>query len=327
MLDDYTIKVGLRPDYYEYFPIFGPSELAQRLDSLPFEEATLLGLRNLRRTLELPGGQAGLRSFLRLNYDRQRDAMAIVLRRVGIREDVAAAIGSVPRHLFAPPERRQYSYINHSIHFDSISCLTPPGLVALMLERLDLGSYRRVLEIGIGSGYHAACLIAANPDVDIVGIEANQDYAEYGRRCLRQLGLTSVETIVADARHLPPDLGPFDRVYCTASFRRWPRSVIRLVVDGGLVQGVRSISEQEFNSELPTSWIRTRFPSYLAYAAKDHWTSYSCLSTAIRRGQSLIEIDRLYDVRLTPMVSQKNASKGLLPPNPYDDLPLGIERH
>ncbi len=76
---------------------------------------------------------------------------------------VEDAMRTVPRHVFLPgvPLEDAYSHDSIITHRDSagvaLSCASQPGLVAAMLEQLDARPGHRVLEIGAGTGYNAAC--------------------------------------------------------------------------------------------------------------------------------------------------------------------------
>jgi len=95
------------------------------------------------------------------------------IRGRGVRDArVLAAMETVPREAFLPPELGEFAYDDRPLPIEAGQTISQPYIVALMTEALQLGSDDDVLEIGTGSGYAAAVLAAiafarfrAMPDV------------------------------------------------------------------------------------------------------------------------------------------------------------------
>ena len=238
----------LRPDYYDYFPTFACDELGQRLESLPFHIATMLGLNNLRRAAEHPLGREGLRTYFSRSKSVQGNLLQDVLINAGISSRVASAIGRVPRERFALPQFHQFSYLNHYLPFSMSSCVSAPGLVALMLEQLRIEPEQHLVEIGIGSGYHAACASEVVQNVcSIAGWDLNRRYIEFGTAILNSLGYENIA--VNEGNGLSENMRTelCDRLYVTAaSFDGLPPELIRSFHHGLRLQFVRAITRTEF---------------------------------------------------------------------------------
>ncbi|MFI7351895.1 hypothetical protein ACIBSR_37285 [Streptomyces sp. NPDC049936] len=77
---------------------------------------------------------------------------------------VEEAMRTVPRHLFVPNAPLDKAYGNAPVDtkFDgsgrSISCASQPGIVAMMLEQLDVEPGQKILELGAGTGFNAGLL-------------------------------------------------------------------------------------------------------------------------------------------------------------------------
>ncbi|HTU94792.1 MAG TPA: protein-L-isoaspartate O-methyltransferase, partial [Solirubrobacteraceae bacterium] len=71
---------------------------------------------------------------------------------------VLDAVAAVPRHRFVPHAERRRAYENAALPIDCEQTISQPVVVARMLELLELTPSDRVLDIGTGSGYHAALL-------------------------------------------------------------------------------------------------------------------------------------------------------------------------
>lgn len=295
-----NLRVSLRPDYYEWFPRFSESEIRQRLQVMSFPSATLLTLSNIKTALRVSGDALGdLREFLSLPYEVQRRALSHVLRQVGLSKEACQAIEGVPREYFAPPRLKRFSYLNAFLPWNEDSGVSPPGTVALMLDLFPVNQ-GNVIEIGIGSGYHAACLaVRANGNIKIKGYELNQLYAASGIKAVFLAGLDNLIEISPEPLSTSAwSSGGVDGIYMTASGDI--PGILKLLNDGGIIQRVRPIGEPEYLQEPPESWMKTRWETYEKYL-RDWQKDYSVIvSERFSRG-SLEVIGRLYDVSFVPM--------------------------
>lgn len=288
----------LRPNYYEYFPIFSQEELAIRLTTMPYHIATLLGIENMLASASLREGLVGLKKFLELGPGAQRDRLREVLAEAGVQNSAVTAVSSVDRHRFVPEHFVPFAYVNCYVPYSDNSCLSAPGLVALMLQGLP-GTARCVLEIGVGSGYHAACVFELYHGAEVFGIEINRQYAQFGRSALRNAGYDHINVRSGDAMDNPTELGLFDVVYITAASREVPVALASLLRDGGSIQYVRALSAAEFHLERPQSWLKTTFHDHHAYL--EQWRRYCCIATAVQRFDGCTEVEHLYDVTFVPL--------------------------
>ena len=71
---------------------------------------------------------------------------------------VLDAMGRVPRERFVPPELAGQAYDDSPLPIGLGQTISQPYIVAYMTELLRVAPDHRVLEIGTGSGYHAAVL-------------------------------------------------------------------------------------------------------------------------------------------------------------------------
>ncbi len=184
-------------------------------------------------------------------YSVQRRAMVDEqLRRRGISQpEVLAAMDQVPRHLFLPPVMRGEAYADRALQLDPRRTIYQPYVVALMTSLLDLKRTDRVLEVGTGTGYHAAVLSRIAQRVD--SIEIDPVVASQAGRALAGLGYGNVQVWVGDGYGGLPERAPFNAILLSAAPQHIPQPLIdqlrvggRMVVPvGGLVQDLLVITK------------------------------------------------------------------------------------
>ncbi|MPY89535.1 MAG: protein-L-isoaspartate(D-aspartate) O-methyltransferase [Luteitalea sp.] len=144
---------------------------------------------------------------------------------------VLAALRSVPRHLFVPPELRAHAYDDGALPIGGGQTISQPYIVAIMTEAVRLRQRDRVLEVGTGSGYQVAVL--AQLADRVVSVERMVVLARTARRALHALGLQQVHLLVADgAEAVRPDQ-LFDAVLVTAGAPTVPNQLRTRLADGG----------------------------------------------------------------------------------------------
>ena len=89
---------------------------------------------------------------------RGRDRLLTQLRPQIDDERVLQAIAAVPRDRFVPAALRRDAWENVPLPIGSEQTISQPLVVARMCELLELRGDERILDIGTGSGYHAAVL-------------------------------------------------------------------------------------------------------------------------------------------------------------------------
>jgi len=160
-------------------------------------------------------------------------------------EAVLAAMEKVPRHLFVPRPLHPFAYADRALPIGDGQTISQPYVVALMSELLDLDAGDRVLEIGTGSGYHAA--VMSRIAGEVYSIEILPALAFGAESTLGRLGYDNVHVRLGDGYCGWPEAGPFDAVVLTAAPPVVPRPLLdQLAIGGRLVAPVgESGSPQE----------------------------------------------------------------------------------
>lgn len=147
---------------------------------------------------------------------------------------VLDAMGRVPRHEFVPAAQRFAAYDDTPLRIGGGQTISQPYIVALMTQRLRVAPGMKVLEVGTGSGYQAAVLVAMGAEVYTV--ERNEDLSDAAEAAVDRAGFGDRVTLRVDDGTLGwPEEAPFDRVVVTAAGPRIPETLVRQLADGGIL--------------------------------------------------------------------------------------------
>ena len=154
------------------------------------------------------------------------------LRRRGLDDpDIMAALEQVPRERFVPESQRRFAYEDRPLALGFGQTISAPSVVLLMARALQLSRQDRVLEIGTGSGYHAAIL--SHLARGVYTIERYKALAEPARLRLHELERFNVEVRYGDGNYGWPEAAPFDAILLTASTQSISQALSDQLKDGG----------------------------------------------------------------------------------------------
>ena len=93
-----------------------------------------------------------------MSFEEKREELVqhLINRKILTKKKVIDAMLNVPRHEFLPKEAVSSAYIDSPILIGLGQTISAPHMNAMMCELLDLNEGEKILEIGTGSGYHAA---------------------------------------------------------------------------------------------------------------------------------------------------------------------------
>lgn len=116
------------------------------------------------------------------------------------------------------------------------SSTSQPGLMAEMLELLDLHPGERVLEIGTGTGYNAALLSELVGDQRLVtSVDIDADVVDQARRLLGQAGYGGIRLLTGDGWGGFAEGAPYDKVMATVGCTDLSPCWVTQLRPGGLV--------------------------------------------------------------------------------------------
>lgn len=176
----------------------------------------------------------------------RREMVETQLRRRGIRDArVLRAMEEIPREEFVAVDSRVLAYGDEPIHIGYSQTISQPYMTALMTELLELTGTEDVLEVGSGSGYHAAVLGALAATV--VTIELVPGLARLARENLaRTRRDANILVIAGDGSIGYPQLAPYDAITVAAAAPLIPHTLLDQLKDPGrLVIPVGERSDQD----------------------------------------------------------------------------------
>ena len=148
---------------------------------------------------------------------------------------VLAAIREVPRDCFVPEHRRDEAWDNVALPIGSGQTISQPLVVARMCELLALRGDERVLDVGTGSGYHAAVL--ARLVAHVWSIELHPGLAQRAAQRLAGVGAANVTLLVGDGSLGHPAGAPYDAINVAAAMQAIPPALPDQLVEGGRLVG------------------------------------------------------------------------------------------
>lgn len=157
---------------------------------------------------------------------------------------VEQAMLRVPRELFVPEDLRCEAYVDQPLPIGYGQTISAPHMVAIMCEEARLGIGMKVLEVGTGSGYHAAVMaeIVAPSDAPrqewghVYSIERLPELAKRAMANLRRAGYSDrVTVVVGDGTKGYPEKAPYDRIVVTAAAPEPPKPLIEQLKPGGIM--------------------------------------------------------------------------------------------
>ncbi|MCF2135678.1 MAG: protein-L-isoaspartate(D-aspartate) O-methyltransferase [Candidatus Thorarchaeota archaeon] len=176
--------------------------------------------------------------------DEEKERLIHHLKSMGyIRSSsVERAFRMVPREEFVRPDLRRSAYRDTPLPILNGQTISAPHMCAIMCEQLKLAEGHRILEVGAGSGYHAAlCAEIIAPTGSqapghVYTLEIVESLVDFARSNLERAGyLDRVTLLHGDGGLGLPAESPFDRILVTAAAPKTPPPLIEQLTPGGIM--------------------------------------------------------------------------------------------
>jgi protein-L-isoaspartate(D-aspartate) O-methyltransferase len=151
-----------------------------------------------------------------------------------IKDSVVEAMKRVPREFFVPEALQQRAYDDIPLPIGFGQTISAPHMVAIMCDILDLRKGMSVLDVGSGSGYHAAVMAELiGPEGHIYSMERVPELAARARESLKRAGIENVTVVEGDGSLGLPDHAPYDRINVAATAPSAPDPLKQQLKPGG----------------------------------------------------------------------------------------------
>lgn len=161
-----------------------------------------------------------------------RNQLANVLQAKGIIDkNVLKAVREIPRHLFIDSSFESHAYQDKAFPIAAEQTISMPYTVAFQTQTLEVKPGDKILEIGTGSGYQTAVLLALNAEV--YSIERQQELFKKTALFLPKLGYKPKKFIFGDGYKGLPEQAPFDKIIVTAGAPFVPKPLLGQLKVGG----------------------------------------------------------------------------------------------
>jgi len=174
----------------------------------------------------------------KIQYNSERARLVKKLKNEGYIKTplVEKAFLEVPRENFVPYHLKKSAYLDIPLEIGFGQTISAPHMVAIMCEALVLKKGQKVLEIGSGSGYHAAVVSKIIGEKGrVYSVERIKELADIARENIRKTGIKNVEVFVGDGSLGFKRFAPYDRIYVTCAAPDIPEPLIDQLKDPGLL--------------------------------------------------------------------------------------------
>ena len=143
------------------------------------------------------------------------------------------AINLIPRHLFLDSAFSEYAYIDEAFPIAAGQTISHPYTVAFQTQLLDIQPMDKVLEIGTGSGYQTAVLVAMGAEV--FTIERQKELFDFSKIILKKINFEPRYQTYGDGYKGLPTYAPFDKIIVTAGAPEIPKELLKQLKVGGIM--------------------------------------------------------------------------------------------
>lgn len=165
------------------------------------------------------------------DYQTMRQAMVASQLRTNAVTDrrLIAAISTVERERFVPPEREAIAYVDRPVPLGAARALNPPMTIGLLIQECGLRASDKVLLVGAATGYTAALL--ARLVASVTALECDGALLDRARTALADA--PNVTLVQGPLESGWPGAAPYDVIMIDGAVEHVPTAIIDQLVEGG----------------------------------------------------------------------------------------------
>jgi protein-L-isoaspartate(D-aspartate) O-methyltransferase len=156
--------------------------------------------------------------------------------------EVIRAMKMVPREEFLPESLRKQAYVDTPLSIGYGQTISALHMVAMMADALNLETGQKILEVGCGSGYHAAVIAevvapkSEGRQGHVYSIEIVPELVHFARENLLRAGYEKrVSAILGDGSLGYVENSPYDKILVAAASPSIPSPLIEQLKEGGIL--------------------------------------------------------------------------------------------
>ena len=178
------------------------------------------------------------------HFKNARDNIVRRLRNNGYikSDEMERAFRTVPREEFVQPDTRTHAYRDSPLPIGLGQTISAPHMCVIMCEALRLKPGLRILEVGAGSGYHAALCaemvapLTAPISDHVYTTEIVAGLIDFAKDNLARSGYDDRVTLIhSDGGVGLPEHAPFDRILVAAAAPSIPEPLIDQLSPNGIM--------------------------------------------------------------------------------------------
>jgi len=157
-------------------------------------------------------------------------------------EETIRAYRTVPRELFLPDHLVRDAYVDSPLPIGEGQTISAIHMCLIYLELFQLAEGLKVLEVGAGSGYHAALVAevvsptGSPPSGHVFTIERKPTLVKFAQKNLERARYADrVTVILGDGTLGYPEEAPFDRIMVAAAAPYTPPTLLEQLKPEGLM--------------------------------------------------------------------------------------------
>ncbi len=137
----------------------------------------------------------------------------------------------VSRDQFVPKEYEAVAFSETRIPLNDTHLMLPPVFEGRFLQEIAIQDHERVLVVGTGSGFLAAC--ASRLGNEVVTVDIVERFNVNAEAITRELGFTNIEYQNGNIKDVYQNLGTFDAIIFTGSMPEVPAEYFDLLNEKG----------------------------------------------------------------------------------------------